>query len=174
MKEGRDGGREEETLFFLCFPSPQAFSLLYSDPKSHGSAAHPTTETQGAFPPPLDSPPSSLRQGLHGNGDIPVSSGSTARISSKRAREDGTGGRGGKALFGPGSSVAHPLSPFQCPPARTCKEASGREGARGAYEFCFPHQGDSSLPQACLTLPELPGVTFIPVCRKHVFHGWLH
>lgn len=40
--------------------------------------------------------------------------------------------------------------------------------------FCFSYQGDSSLPRACLALTELPGVTFIPVCRKHVFHGWLH
>ena len=95
-------------------------------------------------------------------------------ISSKRAREDGTGRWGRKALFGPGSSAAHPLSPAQCPPARTCKEALGREGAWGAYEFCFPHQGDGSLPRASLALPELPGVTFILVCRKHVFHGWLH
>lgn len=40
----------------------------------------------------MDSQLSCLRQGLHGHGDIPVSSGSTAQISSKRAREDGTGG----------------------------------------------------------------------------------
>lgn len=68
----------------------------------------------------------------------------------------------------------HPLFPLQCPPARTREEAVGREGARGAYEFCSPRQGDSSLPRARLALLELPGVTFIPVCRKHVFHGWLH
>lgn len=79
-----------------------------------------------------------------------------------------------ECFFRPGSSAAHPLSRSQCPPARTCKEALEREGTWDAYEFCFPYQGDSSLPRACLALTELPGVTFIPVCRKHVFHGWLH
>lgn len=83
-------------------------------------------------------------------------------------------GRGGEALLGPGSSAARPLSPSRCPPARTREEALGREGAWGAYEFCFPHQGAGSLPRARLAPLELPGVTFIPVCRKHVFHGWLH
>lgn len=45
---------------------------------------------------------------------------------------------------------------------------------RGVLMNFVSHQGDGSLPRACLALPELPGVTFIPVCRKHVFHGWLH
>lgn len=165
-----DGGRDS---YLPLLPHPSLFPAPLRPEKPWLSCTSYNRNTR-SFSPPLNSPPSRLEQGLHGNGNIPVSSGSTVRISSKRAREDGMGERGRNALFRPGSNAAHPLSRSQCPPARTCKEALEREGTWDAYEFCFPYQGDSSLPRACLALTELPGVTFIPVCRKHVFHGWLH
>lgn len=48
--ERKKAGMEEETLIFLCSPPP-AFSLLYSDRKSSGSPAYPTTRNTGSFLP---------------------------------------------------------------------------------------------------------------------------
>lgn len=163
--EGRKERREEKRDYCFPFFFPP-FSLVPCKPKKP-CPVHSIMEKQAASPP--FSSPLSIR-------DCTEMAMFPYRLDQRHGRAQG--GQGRLAWEDEAGGFVwcwfHPLFPSQCPPAWTREEVVGREGAGGASEFCSPRQGDSSLPRARLALLELPGVTFIPVCCKHVFHGWLH